>query len=530
MEIPLIYRDLQGRLSNMEEALFNQKRLHAVLSQSVGQKETILDALQERISYHDRSLRIVWANREACNFAHLRRDQVIGRHCFEVWKSRHKPCEGCPLINDDLEGFPMAREETDQDGKIWIVRGYPVRNPEGTWIGIVETTIDITETKQLEAQLFRAQKMEAMGTLAGGIAHDFNNLLQAIRGFADLLILKKDPEDPDYPSIREIQRAARSASHLTDQLLSYSRKREQNFKLSNINYEVNNIRKILERTIPKMISIDIHLNKDINPVNAESEQLEQVLMNLALNARDAMPEGGILRIETDNVHLEKDLIIGSTKVACGDYVLLRVSDTGQGIDEESLTHIFEPFFTTKEQGKGTGLGLSMVYGVVKNLRGQITCKSKMGVGTIFEIYLPVGLEVFETEISESHELPPGGDETILLVDDDRNVRLLGKETLTKFGYEVLVAEDGEQALESYHRLAGKIDLVILDLIMPGMGGKKCLKELLEIDPGAKVVIASGYSASWPDEKSMDGLTKGFIRKPYDMCSMLRSVRKILDCK
>ena len=388
---------------------------------------------------------------------------------------------------------------------------------------------DITVEKKLESQLVHAQKMEAVGTLAGGIAHDFNNLLQAVQGYAELLLLPKGEGEPGYRELQEISRAAKRGGELTRQLLTFSRKVESKLQPVDLNRIVEDVRLLLERTIPKMIKIELHLTGNLHHVNADASQVEQILMNLAVNARDAMPDGGTLRIETKNVVLDEDARRSQPELTPGKYVLLAVADTGQGMDKSTLENIFDPFFTTKEVGKGTGLGLAMVYGIVKNHHGHITCVSKPGEGTAFEIYLPA-VEHTEraTTIVTGTEVLRGGHETVLLVDDDDSLRDLGVQILEAYGYTVMSAPDGESALQVYQECRDRIDLVVLDLIMPGMGGALCLQKLLEINPAAKVVIASGYSVNGETEKATESGAKAFIQKPYDVQQMLQVVREVLD--
>ena len=388
---------------------------------------------------------------------------------------------------------------------------------------------DITVEKTLESQLFHAQKMEAVGTLAGGIAHDFNNLLQAVQGYAELLLMPKGEGEPGYRELQEISRAAKRGGELTRQLLTFSRKVESKLQPADLNRIVEDVRLLLERTIPKMIRIELHLTGNLHHVNADASQVEQILMNLAVNARDAMPDGGTLRIETKNVFLGEDDRRSQPELTPGEYVLLAVADTGQGMDKSTLENIFDPFFTTKEVGKGTGLGLAMVYGIVKSHHGHITCVSKPGEGTAFEIYLPA-VEYAEraTTIVTGTEVLPGGHETVLLVDDDDPLRDLGVQILEAYGYTVLSAPDGESALQVYQECRDRIDLVVLDLMMPGMGGALCLQKLLEINPTAKVIIASGYSANGETEKATESGAKAFIQKPYDVQQMLQVVREVID--
>jgi PAS domain S-box-containing protein len=388
---------------------------------------------------------------------------------------------------------------------------------------------DITVEKKLESQLVHAQKMAAVGTLAGGIAHDFNNLLQAVQGYTELLLLKKTEGDEGYRELQEISRAARRGGELTRQLLTFSRKVESKLQPVDLNRIVNDVRMLLERTIPKMIKIELHLTGNLHDVNADTSQVEQILMNLAVNARDAMPDGGTLRIETKNVVLDENHRRNQPELSSGKFVLLAVADTGQGIDKTILENIFDPFFTTKEVGKGTGLGLAMVYGIVKSHHGHITCVSKPGEGTTFEIYLPaVEHSQRASTIVTGTEVLRGGHETVLLVDDDDSLRELGEQILEAYGYTVMSAPDGEGALQVYQECRDRIDLVVLDLSMPGMGGALCLQGILEIDPQAKVVIASGYSFNGETEKVTETGAKAFIQKPYDVQQMLRVVREVID--
>ena len=387
---------------------------------------------------------------------------------------------------------------------------------------------DISHQKKTEEQLQQAQKMEAIGTLAGGIAHDFNNMLQAIQGYTQLLLLDKEKSKASYRELEEILGATKRGGELTRQLLTFSRKVESNMQPIDINTEIKKVGKILSRTIPKMIEIRLNLAEDLYTVNADPGQMEQVLMNLALNARDAMKEGGKIVIETENMILDKEYCEIHLIEKEGKYVLLSFSDTGHGMDKEALEHIFEPFFTTKKVGEGTGLGLAMVYGIIMKHKGAINCYSVPGSGTTFRIYLPTIESFKEPSIVEIAEEPRGGTETILLVDDEDILRDIGRQILEKFGYTVILAQDGEKALEIYRHEQAKINLVLLDLMMPGMGGIKCLDELLKINPEAKVIIASGYfvndNAGGPSKEG----AKGFIKKPYIIEGMLHEIRRVIE--
>jgi PAS domain S-box-containing protein len=426
-----------------------------------------------------------------------------------VWKGR--------IINRKKDGTLYHEDSTIS----------PVRDADGKIVNYVAVKRDITEHLQLTRQLVQAQRMEAIGTLAGGIAHDFNNLLTVILGFSELLLIGKDERDPSYADLQKVNLAARNGADLVQRILAFSRKKEMNPKPLDLNHEIEQVKKLLTRIVPKMIDIDLVLSDELQPVNADPVQIEQVLMNLAVNARDAMPDGGKLTIETKNAVLDDEYCRTHLEAKPGYYVLLSVSDTGQGMDRQTLNHIFEPFFTTKEKGRGTGLGLSMVYGIVKQHQGQITCYSELGYGTTFRIYLPAIDSETKSEPLTSKSGLMLGSETVLLVDDEEMIRGLGKRILERFGYTVLTATNGREALDVFEKQRTRIDLVILDLIMPEMGGRQCLDALLKLDPNVKVLIASGYSDTGQTGDMTETAAKGFVSKPYQMKQMLEAVRKAL---
>ena len=406
------------------------------------------------------------------------------------------------------------KEYVKKDGTTFPVelRTHIILDDSGHNNGMWAFVRDISKTVDLQKQLLQAQKMEAVGTLAGGIAHDFNNLLQVILGYSELMLQRKDKGQPDYDALKKINQAGKLGADLVGGLLTFSRQVETRHILVNLNNEIIQMQHLLSRTIPKTIKIDLRLSEDIEPIKADPSQLGQVLMNLGLNARDAMPDGGTLTIETSNVQLDREYCSAHIDAIPGSYVLLTASDTGQGMDRKTLAHIFEPFFSTKEVGKGTGLGLTTVYGVIKQHDGHIMCYSEVGHGTTFKIYLPAihTSKELETPISETTIL--GGTETVLLVDDDDDVRELCQELLSSFGYKVVTASDGKEALEIYQVEKDRIDLIMLDLIMPIMDGKKCLEEILHINPNAKVFIASGYSEGGRAKWRHSGRSKGIRPK------------------
>lgn len=386
---------------------------------------------------------------------------------------------------------------------------------------------DVTEQMRLQDQLRHAQKMEAIGTLAGGIAHEFNNLMQAVSGYTELLLLNKSLDNSSKQKLEAIRKSTQRASELTRQILIFSQKVESRLQTVKLNHEVMRIFKLLKKTLPKMIDINVSQDEHIRDIQADPALIGQILMNLSINARDAMPDGGTLSISTADVFLDEQYYRNHPELRPGYYALLSVSDTGCGMNKETMQHLFEPFYTTKGMGKGTGLGLAMAYGIVREHGGHIICYSEPGMGTTFKIYLPAAEP--PTDIPEpAPEKYPGGTETILLADDEDFIRNSGKELLERFGYTVLIASDGEQALEIYRNKSDKIHLVMLDLLMPGMGGKKCLEEILAIRSSAKILIASGYSQDKINAEAMNIGAAEFIGKPYQVGELLRIIRNVLD--
>lgn len=404
----------------------------------------------------------------------------------------------------------------------------PVRDRTGRIVNYVAVKRDRTVEIELQQQLFWAQKMEGIGTLAGGIAHDFNNLLQVVLGRAEVMLQRKKEGEADYAGIQQIYQAGKRGADLVKSLLTFSRKVEPKLCPLNLNQEILQFQALISRTIPKTIKIDLHLNGDLESAQADSSQIGQILMNLAVNARDAMPNGGTLTMATDNVELDQDYCRRHLGANAGRYAMLAVSDTGHGMDKETLAHIFEPFYTTKEVGKGTGLGLATVYGIVKQHQGYIACYSEPALGTSFKIYLPAVRSEKELESPITETDIAGGTETILVADDDDSVLDLTSELLESYGYKVITAVNGKEALEIYRSHGDSISLVILDLIMPEMDGKQCTAEILRVNPKAKILIASGYLASTPSYGVPAYGAKGFVEKPYNTSQVLKMVREVLD--
>ncbi|HEX7614336.1 MAG TPA: PAS domain S-box protein [Thermoanaerobaculia bacterium] len=383
---------------------------------------------------------------------------------------------------------------------------------------------NLSETRHLEEQLRQAQKMEAIGRLAGGVAHDFNNLLTAILGYAELL-LESDATDDVRTSAGEIRKAGERAATLTKQLLAFSRKQVLKPRILDLNEVLGETDGILRRVLGEDVALDAERDPHLWRVQADPDQIQQVLLNLAVNARDAMPDGGVLRIATRNVSLAAASLPDVPNVTEGDYVLLEVSDSGHGMNDEVLSHAFEPFFTTKERGKGTGLGLSTVYGIVKQSGGYVHIESKVGKGTRVLVYLT---RVHGPADSPSNvtprALPRGGSETILLVEDEEAVRRLASLLLERSGYRILVAESAENAVELSRGYEGEIDLLLTDVVLPGMNGRRLADVLSQERPRMRVIFASGYF----DDRGVLEPRSEFIQKPFNPETLARTVRRVLD--
>ncbi len=394
---------------------------------------------------------------------------------------------------------------------------------------IFETIIhDCSSIKKVEKQLMQAQKMESIGLLAGGVAHDFNNILSGIMGYASLIrMISKNKDIDKYAEI--IEKAVVNAGNLTRKLLTFARSGQSSDEIMDLNQIVKETLLIIKRTFNKNITIVEEIQENLYLVKGDSSQIYQVLLNFCVNARDTMPEGGKLTIKTFNASLPKCFFPTGDISEPGNYAVVSITDTGEGIRPEMISRIFEPFFTTKEVGKGTGLGLSVIYGIVRNHNGYIDVESSVGTGSSFTVYLPSIKNSDETKSNdEEEEIVPGGKETILLIDDEEMVRAFSKKILESKGYNVLLAENGRQGIEIFKN-TDKIHLVITDMIMPGISGMEVLKILQSIAPGIKIIIMSGYSLDKHICKLKDmGESVGFLQKPYSPSEILKMIRQVIE--
>jgi PAS domain S-box-containing protein len=536
-----VIRDNNGRPVRMLGSHVDiTERLQAekALRESERQKELILNTAGETIDYYDPGLRVIWVNRASAEAAGLRPEDMVGRHCYEIWHQRNEPCDNCHVLRTLYKKLPQQAETTTNDGRSWKMKSYPVLDRQGNVTALVEFGQDITgsklaeqEKERLTEQFHQAQKLESVGRLAGGVAHDLNNLLTPILGYSEMLLTDAAAYDPRRESLEEIVSAGRRARDLVRQLLAFSRKQTMELKNIDLNVLIRNFENLLRRTIREDVAISLELAPDLPLIRADVGQLEQVVMNLAVNAQDAMPEGGRMSIATNRAEYHETHACCDEKIAPGEYVVLSVSDNGCGMDEATRSHLFEPFFTTKEQGKGTGLGLATVYGIVKQHGGSISVHTAPGKGTTMKLHFPVSSSpaLSGKRCVQAGENPCGS-ETIVLVEDEEKVLKLVLSILLNQGYTVFPASGGKEALDMLAAHEGAVHLLLTDVVMPEMNGKQLYGQVKRMYPDIKVLYMSGYT----DEVIVrhGAMEEGgrFIQKPFSSQALAVMVRRVLDQK
>jgi len=508
-----------------------------VMRRSEERFEQVAQSSQDWIWETDRDGLYTYSSMAVKHILGYEPEEIIGKHYYDFYVPEEKE-----LLRHTFKGFfdrkdfffRVVNRRVHRDGHQVFVEstGVPLLDEEGRAIGYRGTNHDITDRKsaeeekeKLEKVLLQAQKMEAVGTLAGGIAHDFNNLLMGIQGYTSLMLLTTDGNHPNYNKLKRIEEQVESGADLTAQLLGFARGGRYEITPTDLNALIKSTSNMFGRT-KKEILIHEKLREDLWPVEVDQGQIEQVLLNLYVNAWQAMLKGGDLYLETDNIILDENYM-KHFSVVPGRYVKISVTDSGIGMDEKTQQRIFEPFFTTKKMGRGTGLGLATVYGIIKGHQGIINVYSERGHGTTFTIYLPAS----EKKVTQERKVPESilkGHETILLVDDEEVIAAVTGEILESLGYNVLAARSGREAIEIYKATWEKIALVILDMIMPEIGGGETFDHLKEINPDVKVILSSGYSLSGQAVKIMEKGCYAFIQKPFTVMSLSQKIREVLD--
>lgn len=490
----------------------------------------LIDTAYEGICTLNARMRLTYVNQRLADMLGYAVDEIIGKTPWELMEESYRAEQKWILrTKGPREQFDICLRHKD-GSEVWsIVCSTPIYSEIGKFAGGLMMLTDITERRRAETQFRQAQKMEAIGLLAGGIAHDFNNILTAINGYSELALRKMGETDNLRGYVQEIKKAGDRAASLTAQLLAFSRKQVLQPKVVGLNSLITDLKRMLDRLIGENITLDVVLDHNLGNIKADPGQIEQVIMNLAVNARDAMPDGGTLNIETINVEVDEEYARRHVAITPGPYVMLMISDTGQGMDSATQARIFDPFFTTKEMGKGTGLGLSTVYGIVKQSGGNIWVYSEVGRGTSFKIYLPRIVEPNES-VKDLQANADGmlGSETLLLVEDDDTLRNLTAEVLREFGYHVLVASSGKVALSVCESYDGPIHLLLTDVIMPVMSGPETSAAALRARPSLRVLYMSGYTDGTIVHHGVLNEDTNFIQKPFSPDALAQRVREVLD--
>ncbi|OGQ98845.1 MAG: hypothetical protein A2521_11105 [Deltaproteobacteria bacterium RIFOXYD12_FULL_57_12] len=513
-----------------------QKKLEGNLIRAKEEWEETFDIINDAITIHDMEFNIIRANRAAESLLGASMHEVLSRKCFSSYHGATCAPAGCPSCQTLQSGVPTITTIFEPHlNKHLEIKALPRFDEEGRIIGLVHIVRDQTsriqaeeEQEKLRSQFLQAQRMESIGRLAGGVAHDFNNVLSVILGYSELLLDEAAEHGRFKEDLRTIIEAGQRAAALTRQLLAFSRKQVLEMRVVNLNDLVSNMTKMVGRMIGEDVELVLQIDNRLENVLADPGQLEQVLMNLAVNARDAMPDGGRFTIKTSEYVTENGVDADGQNITPGSYSLLTVSDTGCGMSPETRERIFEPFFTTKGIGKGTGLGLATVYGIIKQHGGQIQVSSEEGRGTAFKIYLPISENVEEVEPALQIDNKPLGSETLLLVEDDDFVRGLVARTLSPLGYQLLEAANADEALAISAAHGGRIHLLLSDMVMPGLNGQQLAEKILQTRPEIKIIFMSGYTDDAISHYGVLAPGTVLIQKPLDSRLLARKIRTVLD--
>lgn len=541
----VLFHKLQDKITDLENAnvalqreIEKRKLSENNLRQSEERLRSVFDSLPVGLAWGDATNRVEYVNWQFTElFGYVIEDITTINDWFKTVCADDK--KKCEKLASMWTGTAGTNEEKDVIPQSFDVR---ITRKDGTFrdvsvIGAVVSTFhmvvftDITEKNKLQVQLAVAQKLESIGNLAGGIAHDFNNILTVITGLAGLLQTNMNSSDPLMRYVNEIASAGMRGASLTHQLLAFSRKQILDIKHVDLNEIVNNLQKMLFRLIREDIALSFKPFTEPLPIMADPNQIEQVIINIVTNARDAMPNGGPLDISTDTFFIDDAFVRRHGVYNTGDYAVIRISDNGTGMDEETKSKIFEPFFTTKEIGKGTGLGLAVVYGIIQQHNGMVFVESEYGKGTVFSIYLPLIKGKVEVENRASADFDyKGGSETILLAEDNAMIRDMMSDILKRHGYKVIIAQDGEAAVDLFVKNSTAIDMVILDMMMPRKKGLAVYLDIIKEAPDIRTLFITGYSESEVERHEIKKRNLPLLSKPYTITDLLKNVRDLLDKK
>lgn len=534
VEISVVYTETSDGdyLVAVARDITERKKAEAQLLMARQEWDRTFDAISDVVTVQDLDMRIIQANQATSDLFQLPAEQIIGKRCHDLFCGPGKePCPGCPIPQARELLVPhMSEIEHPALGKTFQVTVVPILDERGALKDVVHFAKDVTEQKNLVAQLLQSQKMEAIGKLAGGVAHDFNNLLSVILGYVEMAQIRFSPSDPVSHELQQVEGAAKRAADLVRQLLLFGRKQHLQFVPIDLRKAIDELLKMLHRVIGEDVRLELDCAEECWEIEGDVGNIDQVVMNLAVNARDAMPAGGVLSIKTENIVIDDEYCQRNSEARPGRFVCLSVSDTGTGMSEDVLPHIFEPFFTTREIGRGTGLGLSVVHGIVKSHKGWVNVYSEPGHGTIFRLYFPVAsstpAEAAGRNISKPENLLGHG-EKILVVEDDTAIRELIVTALGRNGYVVTGAASAEEGLECAGKQGGTFDLVVSDVVLPRMNGVAFVEKLREAQPDLRVLLCSGYA----DQKSHWPLIQErgypFLEKPFTIAKLFEGVRDAL---